>query len=308
MLVIALLGDSAQAMAQSPAQPSPDHSKKSPLVIVDNKQFSVKGRVESWLGGYLYRGSFFNIPSTLDPDYDADHRWMDGWFEPGIDAVFRPGKGVEIYGGLSLGFSGTWGTDPYATHDEGEISFENRFVGLRTTNPESSWNIDLSVGQQNYEVGTGMLLSLGADNGFEVGALNLIPRTAWSNASLAKFNYKRFHLEAFYLDPNSLDSSDSLDRVVGGVAEYHWGEDSKAGVSYLKVVKSLSDYPAARHPPIIEGGRDEMYAVDSFALIEGSSIGLANAWFRGEFVIERNPRIDMKAYAFMALRDIVSQS
>jgi hypothetical protein len=296
VLVISIALAASTVSAQTtPGSPTPDTTKKSPLLIIDNDTFLVKGRVEAALGGYLYRSSFFNLPSAVFPDYEANHRWMEGWFEPGIDVVFRPHKKIEIYAGLSVGFSGTWGTDQYATRDEGRVALENAFTGIRTTNPETSWNVDLSVGQQNYEVGTGMLLSLGAENGFESGAVNLLPRTAWSNATLARFSYRGFHLDAFYVDPNSL--SDTLDRIVGGVADYRWGEESRAGLSYVKVLRSKLDYPAAKHPPIIEQGRDEMYALDGFALVEGASLGLKNVWLRGEVVVERNPRIDMKAYA-----------
>ena len=264
---------------------------------MESDKLFVKGRVEGDLAGYRYRSSFFNLPALLQPDYLPSHRWIEGWFEPGIDFVFRPHKKLEIYGGASLGLSGSWGIDPYGTEDVGETKFENKFVGIRTTNPESSWNIDISTGQQNYEAGTGMLLSLGADNGSESGAVNLMPRTAWSHATLARFSYKGVRLEGFYLEPNAFPESDTFDRLIGGLGEYRWGEESRVGISYVKVLRSTLDYPAAKQPPAIESGRDEMYAVDAFAIIEGSAIGLGSSFFRAELAIERNPRIDMKAYA-----------
>jgi hypothetical protein len=250
------------------------------------------------VAGFAYSGTWFGLASFNPANSFADNRaWGEGWLNPGIDAVARLNPWVEVYGGVSVGASGTLGADPYDQRNQGAISLENAFGGMRTRNPASSWNIDLSSGQQNYGVGTGMLLWQGAGNGFERGAAGTMPRLAWENATVARISYSGLSAEACYLDPNEVPSNDTHTTLAGGVAQYRWSEKSRVGLAGLHVLESDMFYPLPHDPAGIPGGRKGLDALQGFAEIEGSNFGIKNAWLRGEFALERNSRIDMAAYA-----------
>lgn len=275
----------------------------SPLTIIDSDGVRLTGRIEAVMGGYVYSGTWFGL-ATLDPavTYDDSRRWAEGWIEPGLDATIDVAPGLQLYGGISVGFSKTFGSDSFDIANEGDIDLENAFGGLRTLGGPGSWNLDISSGQQNYGVGTGMLIWQGAGNGFERGGLGILQRTAWSNATLAKVSYDGLSFEGFYLDPNELDSNDTHTEIAGGVVQYRWSPKSRIGLSALKVLRSKQFYPLPSSTlpdfiPGIENGRDGLEALQGFAEIDGSNFGVANAWLRGEFALERNDDINMRAYA-----------
>jgi hypothetical protein len=273
--------------------------QKDPLVFVDSDTITVQGRVDASVGvGPAYQGSWFNLVAIRNPAYNPNRLTAEGWLEPGIDITLRPAKAVEVYAGLSVGLSGTWGSDLYDQQNQGAALPENAFAGVRTTNPATSWNVDLSIGQQDFSVGTGMLIWQGADNGFERGADYLAPRTAWSNAALARFSHDGWSVEAFYLVPNELRTADTGTRLAGGVVQYRKGEKSLIGLSYIRVLESAQDYRILRFPFVIPAGRDGLEALQGFAKIDGALFGLPNAWVRGEFAFERNSRIEMQADAY----------
>lgn len=278
-------------------------SAPNPLTIVNSHGVRLTARIEAVAGGYAYSGTWFGV-ATLDPTvtFDDSRSWGEGWLEPGIDATIDVAPGLQLYGGLSAGFSQTVGSDSFDVANQGDISFENAFGGLRTLNGPGSWNLDISSGQQNYGVGTGMLIWQGAGNGFERGGLGILQRTAWSNATIARATYDGLSLEGFYLDPNELDSNDTETEIAGGVVQYRWSPKSRIGLSALKVLQSEQFYPLPSSTvtdfiPGIENGRDGLEAVQGFLEMDGSSFGVANAWLRGEFAIERNDDINMHAYA-----------
>jgi hypothetical protein len=274
--------------------------QKSPLLFVNTDAVTIQGRAEAQFGAMAFSGSWFNLLARPLPSYDPNRRWAEGWFAPGVDITLYPSDTVEIYSGLSLGLSGTWGSDLYAQTNQGKALLENAFFGARTVNPKTSWNVDISTGQQNYTVGTGMLIWQGAGNGFERGADFLGPRTAWSNASIARFTYNGWTFEGFYLDPNEVKALNTFTTLAGAVGEYRWNDKSFVGLSYIRVLQSQQPYPIGTFPFLILNGRDGLEALQGFAKIDGTPVGLPDAWLRGEFALERNPRIDMKAYAYYA--------
>ena len=276
-----------------------------PLTFINANGVVVTGRIEAVAGGYGYSGTWFGL-ATLDPTvvYDDSRGWGEGWIEPGLDAAIDISPELQLYGGVSVGLSQTFGSDSFDISNEGDVALENAYGGLRTRNGPGQWNIDISAGQQNYGVGTGMLIWQGAGNGFERGGLGILQRTAWSNAAVAKLSFDGLSLEGFYLNPNELDSNDTRTELAGGVVQYRWSEKSRIGLSALSVLQSEQFYPGtvgSRSPSGFQGGRDGLKALQGFAEIEGTNFGIPNAWVRGEFSVERNDNIgsgtEMRAYA-----------
>lgn len=300
-VAIAVLSLSACAgQAQEPA------ASTDPMVLVDRDGFKAKARFETTHSFFASAGTWFGLAS-LDPSADFSERraWGESWFEPGLDVTWRFGSMLELYGSVSVGASRTWAADAFDQRNQGEFSLENAFIGFRTVRPADQLNIDISSGQQNYTVGTGMLIWQGAGNGFERGAGGILPRQAWTNASVGKLSVGGFSLEGFYLDPNELESADTKTKLAGTVMQYKWGQKSRVGLSGIKVLESEQFYPLPSAPlpgflPGIENGRDGLEALYGYLELDGANFSIPNAWVRGEFTFERNDRIDMRAHAFYA--------
>lgn len=281
-------------------------ASRDPMVLIDSGTVNLRARLEVMNALFASSGTWFGL-ATLPPapPFSERRAWGESWIEPGIDARLRIGSSFELYGGFSIGASRTWNADPFDQRNKGQLSVENAFGGMRTRNPVSSWNVDISSGQQNYSVGTGMLIWQGAGNGFERGAVGMLPRQAWTNASIVKLTYAGFSVEGFYLDPNELNSNDTHTKLAGIVVQQRWGQKSRVGISGLRVLESEQFYPLPSAPfpifqPGIPNGRDGLGALYAFAEIEGANFGIQNAWLRGEFTFERNERINMRANAYYA--------
>lgn len=293
---LGLLGSASQGRAEEASVPATN-----PMMLISTADVTVKARLDAIVSGYASAGTWFGLASINPANSFANNRvWGEGWLNPGVDATFRANPWLEIYGGVSVGASGTLGADPLDQRNQGTISLENAFAGIRTRNPASSWNLDLSTGQQPYGIGTGMLIWQGGGNGFERGAAGILPRIAWENATLAKLSYSGLSIEGFYLAPNEVPSQDTETRLAGGVVQYRWGEKSRIGLAGLHVLQSDAVYPLPHSPFLIPGARDGLNALQGFAEIEGTYFGIRDAWLRGEFALEENGRINMQANAYYA--------
>ncbi|OYW53631.1 MAG: hypothetical protein B7Y80_15125 [Hyphomicrobium sp. 32-62-53] len=260
--------------------------------------------METANGVFAYSGTWFGLAAQPSQGAFANRRaWAESWVEPGVDGVLRIAPALELYGGAGIGVSRTWGADSFDQRNQGEVNLENAFGGIRTANLATGWNFDFSFGQQNYSVGSGMLIWQGAGNGFERGGGNLLPRQAWKNATVAKVAIAGLSLEGFYLDPNELESVDTGTQLAGAVVQYRWGQKSRAGIASMRALESEQFYPLPSAPlvgflPGITNGRDGLEAINAFSEIDGASFGLQNAWIRAELSLERNDRIDMLAHAY----------
>lgn len=279
-------------------QPAPRPAGFPPMMLIDNDILSVRARFEATFGAFAYKGSFYGLSAAPSPDYRMSRTYAESWFAPGVEFALRPVPQLEIYGGLSVGAVRTFGSDIYAQRNEVSGRIENAYVGVCTKFGKDALNIDISTGHQKYGVGTGMLVWQGAVNGFERGGLNLMPRIAWANASIARATFGGLKAEAFYLSPSEPRSQYTGTKLAGGVVEYAWGERSRIGGAYIRVPHSLAVYPTPTATTIDEARRG-LVTWHGYSLIDGSPIGLPNAYVRGEGAIQRNARINMKAWAYL---------
>jgi hypothetical protein len=253
-------------------------------------------------GGFVQDGAWFGLADLTDPTFDDRRAWLEGWVEAGFD-VTAPlgGTGAEVYGRLGIGASGTLGSDPFDQTDQGAIEVENLFAGVRRPAEDGGWWFDLSYGHQDYGVGTGMLIWQGAGNGFERGAVGLLPRTAWEQAGLARVGYDGHTVEAFFLDPNELASADTGTQLAGATWHYEHPSAGQVGLAYVNVLRSDFLYPVAAPPFFIADGRDGLQAVEGYARIAGEGIGLPGAWVRGDAAYQWKDDVsagaDLRAFA-----------
>lgn len=296
----ALLGVSL-GVSGACAQGTPSPASANPLLLVDNEYARVEGKLAVLVGTFGATGTWYGLDSlTPGSTYQRRKGWLEGWFAPGFEFAVRPSPGWEVFGGFSVGFSGTLGVDPFDQKNQSAALVEKAYAGFRTRNSPEQLNLEFSFGQQPYGIGTGMIVWQGAGNGFERGALSLLPRISWETAAIARATLGGWKAEAFYLDPNELPSANTGTRLVGGVLEYAWGQSSRIGGAYVKVLESTGPYPIPTFPLIIPNGRDGTETWHGYSRIEGTAVGLPTAWVRGEFALQRNDRIDMLANAWYA--------
>ncbi len=89
---------------------------------------------------------------------------------------------AHLYSGLSYVGSGNIGRDVFEQGNRGLFGIEDGYFGLRVGDREESSELDISYGRQQYKIGSGMLISVGAYNGFERGATTSFARRAWEEA------------------------------------------------------------------------------------------------------------------------------
>ena len=284
--------------SSDPATPPPE---RDPMLLAETESVTLKATLSATVAGISYAGTWFGLAQPILGIRFAPRRsWSEGWIQPGLNLSVRPAPSLEFYSGVSVGLSGTLGADPYGFRNMGAALPETAYVGIRTTRPDGDLNIDFSIGQQPYIVGTGMLLAQGAGNGLERGAVSLAPRAAWANAAISKVTWRGLSAEAFYLDPNEIPAENTGTKLAGAFVENKWGKQSRVGGAYISVLDSTAPYVLASAPFILDGGRSGLRTWYGWSRVDGTPVGLENAWLRLEGASQSNDRISLKASAWYA--------
>ncbi|MCC7547269.1 MAG: hypothetical protein IT532_05855 [Burkholderiales bacterium] len=281
-----MLGGSLHvALAQQPSQPP-----QSPVTF----------GLEAAAQGTTEYHAFWGLAQEFSPSsgYAKSYTWLEAYAKPFMKGEWTMSPGLSAYGGASMLGSGTLDDDLFLQGNTGRVLLEDAYLGLRATS-QSGLAVDASAGAQPYKLGQGLLLSVGAGNGFERGAAILSPRRAWEMTGIARASLHGFTVEAFYLDANELKSGDTGTKLAGGRFEWASRPDSALGAAYFKVLSSSAPYPKAPLV-IIDSGRDGLESVDLYWRYEASAGPLAGFSFLGEAAFQRNDRIDMKAHGFGA--------
>ena len=229
-------GAAITTLAAAPAvRAQDDDAKKSALTFVDTDTLTIEGSGEAVFGVQAQSNAWFNLleesAARLQSQQDLGGRLAPSGnrrdcLSRGRCRALRP---------ASLGISATLGTDIYNQTDQGRVLLENAYAGVRTVNPAASWNVDVSSGQRDYRVGSGMLIGQGADNGFERGALSW-PAHRLAQSSVARLSFGGVSAEAFYLMPNPVQLFDTGTTLAGGVIQQRWDAGTVVGLSYMRVL------------------------------------------------------------------------
>jgi hypothetical protein len=160
---------------------------------------------------------------------------------------------------------------------------------------------DISAGPQKYKIGNGMLVSNGASNGFERGALKLGPREAFAMTGIGRVTYDNVRAEAFYLDANELPDKDSGNQLAGMNLIWQPESERHLGMAYGKSVQSDTPYPKAPPggiglPPILPGAREGLNFVHGYGRWTPFGSDLPDLWVAGDLAHEWNEDIDLKAW------------
>ncbi len=247
------------------------------------------------------RNLFWNLSDTIDPQagFDPDTTWLEGYLTPGLSFTHRAGD-LDVYGKVSAVASFTRGTDAFDATNTGATTLDDGYLGLREAADAPRW--DVSLGGRALELGSGMLISNGGASGFERGALKFGPRKAWRHAAIARARLGDSELTAFRIAPNELPSNDGHNRLAGLDLRWDSSSGNYAGASYIHVLESRSPYvqaaPGGIGPPtIIPDGRHGTRALNLYLRATLREGRLRNWFGAADIAIERNRRVDLRAWA-----------
>jgi hypothetical protein len=214
---------------------------------------------------------------------NTDH-WADIGMEPGLTYERSLGRGT-LFGAVSGVYTSTTGDDAsgltIGLDDKSELTLELGNVGWRVENAldalENS-TFTVTVGRQDYSIGTGLLIDDGAEDGGERGGWYLGMRKAFTESLVASLDSDRWLFELFRLE-NHPRRGGPLGEAYGANVEYKFGEDTNLATTYMEVDSNAPGTVTL-----------DVYSVRANWRAE-SGFGLA-----GEYVDESSSQIDATGY------------
>jgi len=189
------------------------------------------------VAGFLNKDSWFGESPPWAPGADTD-TWFELGFEPQL-AFETPLGGGTFFGKLSAVYTNTFSDDAsgltIGLDDTDELTLEQGHVGWRMSDlfpglEEDTFSI--SIGRQDYVIGSGLLIADGGGDGGERGGWYLGMRKAFRTSAIARIASKELLAEAFYLENQPREGGVEGD-VWGGNLEYHFGDSLTLGGTYL---------------------------------------------------------------------------
>lgn len=245
---------------------------------------------------------YWNLADRFAPsaNFESDTQWLEVYAKPGVEITHNADQALQFYGGFSVVASATLGTDAFDQKNTSRLTTEEAYVGFRTGTVETG-QFDLSVGAQELKLGTGMLISNGASNGFERGAVKLGPRKAWERTIIGRFRYQGLTATGFFIDPNELASNNTKTHSVGGDVRYDWDKTDFAGVSYVNVLQSGAPYPQAAvggvgPPNFLDGGREGLNALSFYSMLHPFDGSLPGFYVALDGAYQWNDRVNLDAW------------
>jgi hypothetical protein len=210
--------------------------------------------------------------------------WTEFGAEPKLDLVMPMGEG-EFFGAVSGVYTSTYGDDAsgltIGLEDKQELTLEQGHVGWRAE--DFFENIDgdmfsLTIGRQDYNIGTGLLINDGAGDGGERGGWYLGMRKAFSESTVVSLTTAKWLAEGFNLK-NRPREGGTQGQAYGTNVEYTFDFGLKLGGTYMLANDNLpgsdqADIASAR----FEWGLD-------------SGLG-----FSGEYVDQSSDQIDSTGF------------
>jgi hypothetical protein len=171
----------------------------------------------------------------------GDHvgHWLELGVMPGLEGELSLGESGALRGRVS----GVWTTTQIGLDAAGsnfddrhpeDLTLEDAYVGWSSGDLFPSLGedaIDLSVGAQPYQVGSGFLFwEAGTDGGSKRGGYWLDLRKAFQLTAIARLRTGPFLGELVYLQPHDLP--DTSTDIVGANVEWRFGERASLGAGY----------------------------------------------------------------------------
>jgi hypothetical protein len=256
--------------------------------LYQNDRFSVIGSFDGGVAPFVMFDNVFHAPPrSIYSGLPVNPGWIEAYAEPGVTAEYRLARGAYAYGGFSYLESGTIGTDytggRYAWYGLPEelyagVHLSHLFGGRAT--------LDASFGQQNYTIGNGMLISLGATNGLNRGAIYVGPRTAWRQAALLRTTEGDWSTQFFYLRPNEASAAFDNTTLTGVNVVWNPPGQLRLGAEYIY---SSSDIAT----------RNQMSAYEFRARLHPLKEDPA-FWLQADYSIEGKPQVAADGWSVQA--------
>jgi hypothetical protein len=188
-------------------------------------------------GSFGFANSLFDNPKEPGVEENLSDQWFEGYVKPALSATYTLASSSELYGKVSAVGERTYGSVPDAFgEDVSSFGAEDLFIGWRSGKALAVGEnaLDFTIGRSQYQLGHGFLLFDGASEGGSRGGYWTNARKAFEFAAIGRFQPGPHKVEAFYLDKDELDESDSGSRLWGTNYEYSIGEDTTLGATYMK--------------------------------------------------------------------------
>lgn len=170
---------------------------------------------------------------------NTDH-WSEYGIEPRLTYEWKLGSGT-LFGQLSAVHTQTGGDDASGlTIDNGDNSSTNTEqanIGWKTADPLESlkgYEFSLSVGRQDYKIGSGMLIADGGSDGGDFGGWYIGMRKAHQESAIIQLKNEKLLAETFRIK-NRPRSGGIQGEAYGANFEYTFVGTTKLGGSYMKV-------------------------------------------------------------------------
>jgi hypothetical protein len=207
--------------------------------------------------------------------------WAELGFEPQLSLETPFGRGT-FFGKLSAVYTSTFSDDAsgltIGLDDTDDLTLEQGHVGWRTSDLFPGLEDDtftISIGRQDYTIGTGLLIADGGGDGAERGGWYIGMRKAFRTSAIVRVSSKELLAEAFYLENQPRKGGVKGD-VFGGNLEYHFGDRLTLGGTYL--LADAKDVPGADELDVYSG--------------RASWMPLAGLTVSGEYVHQESDQIE----------------
>jgi len=208
----------------------------------------------------------------------------DAWAEFGVE----PGLSFEmpLFGGTAFSqvsgiYTNTYKDDAsgltIGSHGAADTTLEQANIGWKVSDLFKGLDDDtlsVTLGRQDYSIGTGMLVNDGGSDGGHRGGWYLGMRKAFQQAAIVSLKSKELVVEVFHLKNNPRHGGTQGD-ADGFNVEYNFGETVTLGGTYLRVNPDLKTGP--EEPRV-----DDLDVYDARAEIRP----IKNLSFSGEFAHE----------------------
>lgn len=289
------------------ATPDQQKDKKTKFpVIAETSRGKLTFLLNGALGLYNEQNALFaqgpaftqGNPIADNPAVTGPRFWGEFFVEPGIAGIAQLGNTKAYpYGAVSYLASGRNTSDIYSKDGTAFGGFERLYAGVLIPRLGKNKNIkiDASAGRQFFQLNDGFLFSRfsGSSNAGERGSVYLNSRTTYEMTGLLKFQVNKVTLDGFYLEPQELfKASQSNTRFLGGTVNYNNNKHIDAGVSYISVPSTKSQYntPQGRIP--MEG----MYIINPKLWV--TDIASTGLFIKSEYALQRHTTADMKSNAW----------
>jgi Alginate export len=190
-------------------------------------------------GTFGFGNSLFINPKDPGVEENLSDQWFEGYVKPALSAIYTTASSSQIYGKVSAVGERTYGSVPDVFgQDVSSFGPEDLYIGWRSGNSLSIGEnaLDFSIGREQYRLGHGFLIYDGASEGGSRGGYWTNARKAFEFAAIGRFKPGPHTIEAFYLDKDELEESDSGSRLWGLNYEYAIGADDETtiGATYMK--------------------------------------------------------------------------